>query len=91
MIKFQLHAHIAHNILHQDPRECDYYGDKQVGDFLRNILALGATRDWNAVLREATGEGLSARALVDYFAPLTEWLKKENQDTYGRLELSDRW
>ena len=31
---------------------------------------LGATRDWNAVLREATGEGLSARPMVAYFEPL---------------------
>jgi peptidyl-dipeptidase A len=31
------------------------------------------------VLREATGEGLSARALVAYFAPLAEWLAKENR------------
>jgi len=81
VIKFQLHAHIARNILQQDPRECDYYGDKRVGDFLRGVLGLGATRDWNAVLREATGEGLTARALVDYFAPLAEWLKKENQES----------
>ena len=40
---------------------------------------LGATRDWNAVLREATGEGLSARAMVAYFAPLAEWLERENR------------
>jgi peptidyl-dipeptidase A len=79
LIKFQLHDHIARNILKQDPRDCNYYGDKRIGDFLRGILALGATRDWNVVLREATGEGLSARALVDYFAPLSDWLAKENQ------------
>ena len=79
VIKFQLHDHIAREILKQDPRECNYYGEKRVGDFLRGILALGATRDWNLVLREATGEGLSARAMVAYFAPLADWLKKENQ------------
>lgn len=78
-IKFQLHTHIAREILKQDPRACNYYGNKQVGDFLRGILAPGATRDWNTVLREATGEGLSARAMVDYFAPLVEWLERENQ------------
>jgi peptidyl-dipeptidase A len=55
------------------------YGDKRVGEFLRGILAAGAAKDWNTVLREATGEGLSARPLVAYFAPLAEWLQKENQ------------
>jgi hypothetical protein len=79
LIKFQLHDHIAREILKRDPRDCNYYGDKQVGDFLWGILALGVTRDWNIVLREANGEGLSARALVDYFAPLSAWLARENQ------------
>ena len=60
VIKFQLHAHIARNVLEQDPHQCNYYGNRRFGNFLRSILASGATRDWNAVLREATGEGLSA-------------------------------
>ncbi len=77
-IKFQLHDHIAREILKQDPRDCDYFGNKRVGDFLRGVLSLGATRDWNAVLREATGEGLSGRSMVAYFAPLVEWLDKQN-------------
>ena len=79
VIKFQLHDHIAREILKQDPRECNYYGNTKVGDFLRGILSSGATRDWNAVLREATGEGLTARPLVAYFEPLMEWLKQENK------------
>jgi peptidyl-dipeptidase A len=79
VLKFQLHDHIAREILKQDPRECNYYGNKKVGAFLRDILKLGATRDWNAVLREATGEGLTARPLVAYFEPLKAWLEAENQ------------
>ncbi|AMV39173.1 M2 family metallopeptidase [Planctomyces sp. SH-PL62] len=79
VLKFQLHDHIAREILKQDPRECNYFGNAKVGDFLRSILRLGATRDWNAVLREATGEGLTARPLVAYFEPLREWLEVENK------------
>jgi peptidyl-dipeptidase A len=78
VIKFQLHDHIAREILKQDPRDCNYYGNKQVGQFLRDILSLGATRDWNAVLREATGSGLSARPMMAYFEPLLAWLKDQN-------------
>jgi len=88
VIKFRLHDHIARTILKQDPRECNYYGNKQAGEFLRHLLALGATRDWNTVLREATGEGISARALVAYFAPLAGWLQNENQGRDIGLELS---
>jgi peptidyl-dipeptidase A len=79
VIKFQLHDRIAREILKQDPRDCNYYGNAKVGDFLRGILASGATKDWNAVLREATGEGLSARAMLAYFEPLTKWLEQENK------------
>ncbi|RUL83657.1 M2 family metallopeptidase [Tautonia sociabilis] len=78
VIKFQLHDHIARTILKQDPRECNYYGNTEVGAFLRSILELGATRDWNAVLQEATGSGLSADAMMSYFAPLSDWLQDQN-------------
>jgi peptidyl-dipeptidase A len=79
VLKFQLHDHIAREILKQDPRECNYYGNTKVGEFLRGLLALGATRDWNTVLREATGEGLTARPMMTYFEPLLSWLKQQNQ------------
>jgi peptidyl-dipeptidase A len=76
--KFQIHDHIARRILHQPPQSCDYAGNKEVGDFLRKFLSAGATRDWRQLLREATGEDLSTRAMKDYFAPLQKWLEKEN-------------
>ncbi len=79
VLKFQLHDHVAREILKQDPRDCNYHGNEKVGAFLRDILKLGATRDWNEVLREATGEGLTARPLVAYFEPLMAWLEAENQ------------
>jgi len=78
LIKYQLHDYIARHILHQDPHDCNYYGNREVGKWLWEILSLGATRDWRQVLREKTGEELSSRALVDYFKPLTEYLEKQN-------------
>jgi peptidyl-dipeptidase A len=42
------------------------------------MLSLGATRDWRQVLRDFTGEDLSARAMLDYYAPLMDYLKKAN-------------
>jgi peptidyl-dipeptidase A len=79
VLKYQLHEHIARKILKQDPHACNYAGNKQVGDFLRGIMEQGATRDWRVVLKEATGEDLSTRAMVAYFAPLKAWLDKENR------------
>ncbi len=79
VLKFQLHNHIARNILQQDPRNCNYYGSKKVGDFLQGIMRPGSSKDWRKVLKEKTGEDLSAQAMLDYFAPLMEFLKKENE------------
>ena len=79
VIKFQLHDHIARKILHQSPRSCSYSGNRQVGAFLKGIMARGATEDWRKVLRGATGEDLSTRAMADYFKPLMSWLEEQNR------------
>ena len=79
VIRFQLLDYIAKNILHQPPQSCDLAGNPEVGAFLRRIMEKGATEDWRTVLREATGEDLSPRAMVEYFAPLQRWLEEQNR------------
>ncbi len=76
---YQLHNHIARNILKQDPRATNYWGHKEVGDFISNILKHGASKDWRKVLKESTGDDLNAKAMLDYFSPLTAWLQAQNQ------------
>ncbi len=78
LIVYQIHDYIARKILKQDPRSCNYYNREDVGEYLQAMLSLGATRDWRQVLRDFTGEDLSARAMMDYFAPLMKMLKTEN-------------
>jgi peptidyl-dipeptidase A len=77
VIKYQLHDHICKKILKTDPHQCNYYGSKPVGDFLRSIMKQGATRPWRDIIREATGEPLSTRAMLEYFKPLDAWLDTE--------------
>ncbi len=79
VLKFQLHEHIARKILHQPPQHCSYADHPAVGDFLRRIMRKGATEDWRQVLRDATGEELSTRAMVEYYQPLMAWLQTQNQ------------
>ena len=78
ILKFQFHDYIARNILKQPPQKCSYAGNREVGAFLKKMLATGGTRDWRKLLKETTGEDLSTRAMKDYFAPLQSWLEKEN-------------
>ena len=79
VLKFQLNDHIARQILHQPPQSCNYANRKDVGDFLKKIMVKGGTEDWRKVLREATGEDLSTRAMVEYFKPLMAWLEEQNK------------
>ena len=79
VFKYQLHDHICRQVLHQDPRSCNYYGRKEVGDFLKSLLSKGATEDWRRLLREKTGSDLSSKPMMDYFQPLLDYLKQKNQ------------
>ena len=79
VLLFQLHDHIAKEILHEKPDDTCYYGRKEVGDFLRSILEQGACGDWREILRSKTGSELSAKAMVEYFEPLRKWLVEQNK------------
>jgi len=79
VIMHQLHRYICREILRQDVHEASYYGNTQIGIYLESILAAGAMRDWSRLLYEATGEPLGASAMLDYFEPLFEWLREQNQ------------
>ena len=79
VLLFQMHDHIANNILNTDPRNTDYYGNKEVGKFLSEILSPGATKDWRQLLKESIGTELSANAMLHYFQPLMPYLKQVNK------------
>jgi len=78
VLLYQLHNHIASNILKEDPRATNYYGKTAIGDFLKKITYPGASKDWRTVLKESTGEELNAKAMLAYFQPLASWLQEQN-------------
>lgn len=79
ILLFQVHDYISKNILHQDPHSTNYFGNKEVGTFIQEIMKPGSSEDWRKLLKDKTGEDLSARAMLDYFSPLTTWLKEQNK------------
>ena len=79
VILYQLHMHIAKNILNQNPHATNYFGQKGVGDFLRKITYPGSSKDWRQVLKESTGDELNAKAMLEYFQPLVQWLQEQNK------------
>lgn len=79
LLLFQVHDHIAKNILKQDVHYTNYWGNKAAGDFLKLIMKEGATRDWRELFKEHMGSDLSAKPMMDYFSPLMQYLKSVNQ------------
>ncbi|MEX0968071.1 MAG: M2 family metallopeptidase [Bacteroidia bacterium] len=78
ILLFQLHDHISGNILSDDPRNANYFGNLETGEFLKDLMYPGASADWRTLLKDATGEDLSARAMLSYFDPLLAYLKEKN-------------
>jgi peptidyl-dipeptidase A len=83
VLVYQFHDHICREILQQDPHACNYYGRPEVGQYLHEILRVGATRDWREVLMSATGSELSAAPMLEYYRPLLDYLNTENGDRCG--------
>lgn len=79
VLLFQFHQHIAKNILKQAPNKTNYWGNKGVGDFLKKMMEPGASVDWKEHLKKNIGEDFSAKPMLDYFAPVMEYLKKANK------------
>jgi peptidyl-dipeptidase A len=59
---------------------CSFYGSKAAGDKLYTMLKAGESQPWQQTLKEMTGsDHLDAQPMLDYFAPLYNWLKEQNQ------------
>ena len=57
---------------------CSFFGSKEAGTKLKNMLALGASKPWPEAMKAITGDSKAdASALVEYFAPLRSFLKEQ--------------
>jgi peptidyl-dipeptidase A len=56
------------------------YNNKVAGARLEKMLAMGKSLPWQDELEALTGEKqMDATAILDYFAPLKQWLDEENK------------
>lgn len=59
---------------------CSFYGNKEVGQKLNAMLEMGASKPWPDALEAFTGSReMSGKAMLEYFKPLMDWLKKQNK------------
>ncbi|PKP90616.1 MAG: peptidyl-dipeptidase [Alphaproteobacteria bacterium HGW-Alphaproteobacteria-16] len=59
---------------------CSFYDNKEVGTKLNAMLEMGMSKPWPDALEAFTGSReMSGQAMVEYFAPLKEWLDEQNK------------
>src|SRR6185295_17661144 len=82
ILQFQFHKALCEAAGHQGTlANCSIYGNKEAGAKYWAMLQKGQSQPWPATLKELTGsEQMDASAILDYFAPLNEWLKEQNKD-----------
>jgi len=80
--QFQFHRALCRAAGYTGPlHRCSIYGNKVAGDRLRKMMEMGQSRPWPEALAALSGETqLDATAILDYFAPLKQWLDAQNKD-----------
>jgi len=59
---------------------CSFYNNAEVGQRLNAMLEMGRSRPWPEALEVLTGtREMSARPMLEYFAPLQAWLQQRNR------------
>ncbi|XP_068623977.1 angiotensin-converting enzyme-like isoform X2 [Battus philenor] len=80
VLEFQILSSLCKIANHTGPlHNCSIHGVKEAGKLLSDGMSLGASEDWRTVLQAITGETeLSTKGILEYFAPLQQFLHHEN-------------
>lgn len=86
ILQFQFHRALCREAGYKGTlNRCSIYGNKQVGEKLKTMLAMGQSKPWPEALKAMTGEDkMDATAIIDYFAPLKKWLDEQNAAMAGK-------
>ena len=81
VLQFQLYRSLCKTAGQAGPlHRCTFFGNKEAGTRLARMLAAGASKPWQEILFEMTGERrMDGNAILEYFAPLKTWLDQQNQ------------
>lgn len=80
ILQFQFYKALCDASGHKGPLyECSFYGNKEAGQRYWAMLSKGSSQPWQQTMKELTGgEKMDASAVLEYFAPLQDWLKQQN-------------
>ncbi len=81
ILQFQFHKAACDQAGFTGPlHRCSIAGNAEVGAKFKAMLEMGASKPWPEALKTFTGtDQMDASAMLAYFAPLKEWLDKQNE------------
>jgi peptidyl-dipeptidase A len=81
ILQFQFHRGLSEAAGCEQPLyRCSIYGNEQAGAKLAKMLEMGRSRPWPEALEAIDGRReMDATAILDYFAPLQQWLDEQNE------------
>ena len=82
IMQYQFHEALC-NLIDYDGylHECSIYGNKEAGDRIISTMAMGQSLPWQDAFENLTGSRqLSGKSIMNYYAPLKEWLDEENKN-----------
>jgi peptidyl-dipeptidase A len=81
VLQFQFHRALCKEAGDTGPLyRCSIYGNKKAGAKFQQMLAMGTSKPWPEALKAITGsDKMDATAMLDYFAPLKDWLDAQNK------------
>jgi len=81
VLEYQFHRALCRTAGYTGPlNRCSIFGNKAAGAKLNQMLEMGASKPWPDELEVLTGQrDMDASAILDYYAPLKQWLDQQNQ------------
>jgi peptidyl-dipeptidase A len=81
ILQFQFHRALCREAGFTGPlHQCSIYDSKAAGARLKKALEMGKSKPWQDELEALTGERqMDASAMIEYFAPLKQWLDEQNK------------
>jgi peptidyl-dipeptidase A len=81
ILEFQFYRALCRESGYKGPlHKCTFYGSKEAGAKFNKMLEMGQSKPWPDALEVLTGERQTdAGALLEYFAPLKQWLDEQNK------------
>jgi len=79
--QFQFYRALCKDSGYSGPlNRCTFFDSKQAGEKFNRMLEMGQSKPWPDAMEALTGQRQAdASALLDYFAPLKQWLDEQNQ------------